>query len=269
MLKVGVDCHVHTVFSNHAYCTIRDNVLEAAERGLEGIGIADHFGSFFTHLPPQEQVGELYTSLGHFLNRESLPRRWHGVRLYRSVEIDIADAKGALFGDDFLLPIATAAGDHRLSSVVLEGADYAIASVHHFLDEQPLTEAQGTELYCMALRHPKVFILGHIGRSGIPFHIDTVLNTAKEYGKMIEINDGTFRGNDRHRDICTQIAVRCAELEVMVAVNSDAHCSATVGSFDLALQLLDEIGFPQKLIANESVEKWSRVIGKAGAEENA
>ena len=51
------------------------------------------------------------------------------------------------------------------------------------------TLAQTTEMYINALEHPKVFMLGHTGRSGVPFDIDEVLLAAKAKHKIIEINN--------------------------------------------------------------------------------
>jgi len=36
------------------------------------------------------------------------------------------------------------------------------------------------------------------------------------------------------------------------------------GIFDCAIELLEEIGFPEELIANTSVEKFLKLIGREG-----
>jgi putative hydrolase len=256
MLHIGIDCHVHTQFSGHAYCTVRDNVIEAAERGLEGIGIADHFGASFVGLRPAdlENPALTFNALGHFLNMNVLPERWRGVRVLRSVEVDIVDANGRLFGQDHRW------GDVSLCDAIFAKADYAIASVHPSGDTPDYTKAEGTRLYCRALEQPKVMMLGHIGRSGVPFEIDEVLTTAKKLGKMIEINEHSFSFPGHNADLCRRIAIRCAELGVWIAVNSDAHCSAYVGLRPLATAMLEEIGFPPQLIANENLERFLAVI---------
>jgi putative hydrolase len=257
MLRIGVDCHVHTQFSGHAYCTVRDNVIEAAERGLEGIGIADHFGAPFIGLSPAdlEDSNLTFSALGHFLNMNVLPETWHGVRVLPSVEVDIVDAQGHLFGQNYRW------GDVSLCEAIFAKADYAIASVHPSGDTPDYTKAEGTRLYCGALKQPKVMILGHIGRSGVPFEIDEVLTTAKRLGKIIEINEHSFSFPGHNADLCRRIAIRCAELGVWIAVDSDAHCSAYVGHRPKAIDMLEEIDFPTELIANASLERFLTVIG--------
>ena len=43
MLTNRCDVHTHTLFSRHAYSTIRENVLAAAEQGVEVLGDTEHF----------------------------------------------------------------------------------------------------------------------------------------------------------------------------------------------------------------------------------
>lgn len=265
MLKIGIDCHVHTLFSKHAFCTVRDNVMEAAERGLEGVGIADHYGGTFLGIT--EEVAKnpmaIWGQTGHFLNVEPLPETWHGVRLYKSIEADIVDTKGNLFGYDISMEGFGPGGGKTLDEVILGKTDYAIASVHFLENSKSITTTQGTEMYCGALQNPKVYILGHIGRAGIPFDIDEVLTTAKKLNKIIEINNHSFNmGTDAIRDICRAIAIRCAELGVWIAINSDAHCSSSVGEVPKVQSMLEEIGFPQELVANESCARFDSIIGQ-------
>jgi len=263
MLKIGVDSHIHTLFSGHAYCGVRDLVLEAKDRGLEGIGIADHFGAQFMGVHSSKDIDPplVFSRIGHLLNTKAMPDVWHGVRIYKSVEIDIVDTNGNLFGYDLDIP-------HRgvnLADLVLREMEYAIASVHYIEDYDGITALQGTQMYCGALQNPKIKMLGHIGRAGIPFDIEEVVKTAKELGKMIEINNHSFHEyfGDSILKTCRAIALKCAELNCMIAVNSDAHSSAYVGLIPTAAMMLEEIDFPHELIANTSKERFDKVIGLA------
>ncbi|MDL2232454.1 PHP domain-containing protein [Ruminococcaceae bacterium OttesenSCG-928-L11] len=266
MLRIGVDMHTHTMFSGHAYCTVRDNVLEAKDHGLEGIGIADHYGEQFLNVDVSGEAdpGKMFGAMGHLFNVTALPREWHGVRIYRSVEADICDARGNIFGHQFMLPSRNGKVG-TLADAILGTTDYAIASVHFLPNLKEITADEGTAMYCKALENPKVMMLGHIGRAGVAFHIDEVLKAAREKGKIIEINDHSFDFEGPIADICRKIAIRCAELGVWIAVNSDAHCSASVGVVTNAMKMLEEIGFPQELVANESAAKLDSIIAKATA----
>ena len=43
MLQNRCDTHTHTLYSRHAYSTVRENVIAARDAGLELLGITDHF----------------------------------------------------------------------------------------------------------------------------------------------------------------------------------------------------------------------------------
>jgi putative hydrolase len=79
---------------------------------------------------------------------------------------------------------------------------------------------------------------------------------------MIEINEHSFSFPGHNADLCRRIAIRCAELGVWIAVDSDAHCSAYVGHRPKAIAMLEEIDFPTELIANENLERFLGVIGR-------
>jgi putative hydrolase len=259
VLKIGVDCHVHTLFSGHAYSTVRDNILEAKERGLQGIGITDHFGGLFFPVDlATAEPDRVFATIGHMLNPTALPKVWHGVRLYWGVEIDIDDTHGNLYGHDIIRKMRK---DMSLADAVLSRCDYAIASVHSLADEGKFSVSEGTRMYLKALENPKVKILGHIGRAGIPFDIDEVLTAAKSAGKVIEINDHSLSFKQEVTDTCHAIAIRCAELGVKIAVNSDAHSAAEVGVFTTALTMLEDIGFPQELVVNTDIATFEAAMG--------
>lgn len=181
---LSCDIHTHTMFSAHAYSTIEENVYWAAERGLQVLGSADHLSSMVTACPNDLR------SYQFFINQDIWPRIWSGVLVLRGAEADIVSLDGSLFGEDTLVTLDIA-GDsysrqHSLFDLVTRNLDYLVASVHNPQIAEGATLAQTTEMYINALEHPKVFMLGHTGRSGVPFDIDEVLLAAKAKHKIIE-----------------------------------------------------------------------------------
>lgn len=263
MINLKCDTHTHTLFSRHAYSTIEENVRAARERGLELLATTDHFSAMLFD-NPENPKNYQYLSTQH-----EMPDEWMGVRLLKGCEADIVDTDGNLFGHDiYVEKIIT--GDmlpeeergsllHRVTYKM----DYIIASVHarDFLENAGA--AACTELYLKALEHPKVFILGHIGRSGLQFDVDTVLKRAKELNKLVEINEHSFGNSSRIRNRCRDIAIRCAELSVPISVSSDAHVSCDIGVFNKVPELLSEIDFPEELIASRDRDSFLSAL-KAG-----
>ena len=251
----GCDVHTHTLFSRHAYSTVGECVSAARSAGLQLMGSTDHYScmtSTTLHVRDYQ----------YFINFDVWPRMWNGVLVLRGVEADIVDLEGHLFGWDIHLSegITGRAFSHQLTlqEYVWRNLDYAIASIHDKTFTESATCAQTTEMYVRALDDPKVLILGHSGRSGVPFDVDVVLRAAKERGKLIEINEHSFAqhyGSTTH-DTCRHIAERCAELGVMIATGTDAHIACDVGRFDKTAALLEEIHFPLELIATRDAQTF-------------
>lgn len=251
MYEILGDLHTHTLYSRHAYSTIQENVTAAAARGIEVLGSADHFSSM---LFPSTDL----RNFQFFVNQGIWPRDWDGVTVLRACEADIVSLSGGLFGEDIPVPESIVGRPYKLDRSLFErvtaNLDYVIASVHNSDFTADASLAQTTAMYVAALEHPRVFILGHTGRSGVPYDIDTVLTCAKERHKLIEINEHSLEGSsgDGTHRACRKIAERCAELGVGICVNSDAHLAPLIGGYTRATALLEEIHFPEELIMNRS-----------------
>lgn len=263
-MQLRCDVHTHTLYSRHAYSTILENVRSAKEAGLELLGSTDHFSSML--YPEYENIRHYqYLCVSH-----TWPKEIDGVRLLQGCEVDIVDLDGHLFGYD--IPIAkNIDGDFyndkktlSLYERVTRKMDYVIASVHKHSFADSATPLECTKLYLEALRNKKVLILGHIGRSGLPFEINPVLLAAKESHKLIEINEHSMDSGNHCIDRCRAIAIRCAELSVPISVSSDAHFALRIGQLDKVKKLLSEIHFPEELIATRSKDSFLSAMKDAG-----
>lgn len=262
--SLACDIHTHTMYSQHAYSTISENVFWAAERGLQVLGSADHFSAMTTPAP------EDLRSYQFFINQEIWPRIWSGVTVLRGAEVDIVGLKGELFGQDIPTPLNIAGNRFKdekpLFDRVTGSLDYLVASVHDRSFAQGASLAETTEMYLGALENPKVFMLGHPGRAGVPFDLDEVLLAAKEKHKLIEINNHSLEDcqSGGHVEACRKIAIRCAELGVGIGVSTDAHIGMGIGKFDHARTMLDEIKFPRELIVTRDRETLLNEMAAAG-----
>lgn len=265
-MRVLCDTHTHTLHSRHAYSTLEENVRAAADKGLELLGSTDHCSAMLTPGVPFEGDPDL-RSYQHFLNQVVLPRTWHGVTLLRGIEIDIVDLEGHLFGHGYpqLTNISLGAYDEALDldERILLNLDYAIASVHGKPFAASSTKAENTRMYCRVLEHPKVLILGHIGRSGLDFDIDEVVRAARDQHKLIEINETSLVHRAERSGRCRAIAQRCAELGCSISLGSDAHVAPQIGCFDATLAMLAEIGFPEELVASRDRASFLKALEDA------
>lgn len=269
MLQNRCDVHTHTLYSRHAYSTLRENVLAAREAGLELLGVTDHFSDML--FPRTDLEHADLRDYQHFINMGVWPRTWEGVRLLHGAEADVRTLDGRLFGQDVEVTTDITGRPLReacsLYDRVAAGCDYVIASVHYREFARDATVAQGTEMYLGALSQPKVLVLGHTGRSGVPFDVSEVVGEAARRGRLMEINNHSLE--ERRREgrtwwSCRAIAEACAELGCRVVVSSDAHICTDVGRVPAALELLEEIHFPQELVATRSAEAFVDALRAAG-----
>lgn len=232
-MKILVDPHTHTNASTHAYSTLEENVLHAKNIGLEAIAITNH-------APGMPDAPHLW----HFINMSrNVPRDIDGVKVLYGVEANIIDVDGRL----------------DIDSGTLSLLDVVIASMHRDTFA-PQNRKAHTQAYLNALENPYVDIIGHSGSPDYEYNIDSVIAMAKKEGKMIEINNNSHLIRKGSTENCINIAKKCMDLGVYVVVSSDAHMSRNVGNFSEALSMLDEIGFPEELVANTSLEKFLSIL---------
>lgn len=257
------DVHTHTLFSRHAYSTIEENVRAAGKAGIKLLGSADHYS-------PMLFEQQTIRNFQFFINVEAWPRELDGVRLLRGCEADIVNLNGDLFGWDIQTGPTIAPDGSKpkrtLQDLVFPHLDYVVASVHGKRFTCDATLAQTTQMYIKAMEKPKVLVVGHPGRAGVPFDIREMVRAARDLHKLIEINEHSLDESnyDRSHDVCRDIAEACAEEGTSIAVDSDAHFSRAIGRFGNVRNLLDEVHFPEELVATRTPEAFLDAMHAAG-----
>lgn len=230
------DLHTHTMASPHAYSTLTENATAAAACGMLAVATTDH----------GPKTGDS-NHLWHFTNMRILPEHIAGIRHLCGAEVNICDYNGEL----------------DLPERALSALDIVIASMH----EATLpcgTPEQITEAWLRVAENPLVDIIGHCGSPRYAFDYEKVIPVFAECGKIVEINEGTFRVRRKSLENCAAIARLCAKHGVRVVVNSDAHYAAHVGRLDNAVGLLQDVSFPKELIINSSRERFEGFLQTKG-----
>ncbi len=228
MIKITVDTHTHTNVSAHAFSTLEENIAAAVKMGLEGIAMTNH--------GPDLGDGAVWF---HFNSARHLPKHINGIRLLTGAEVDIMDEDGNLDIED----------------KYLKNLELIIASFHTpcFAPNQPKEAV--TKAWLNTLDNENVDVLGHMGDGRYMCDYEAVVKKAKEKGKIIEINNHSFRVRAGSDENCRQIALLCKKYSVPVVLSTDAHFSAEIGIVDNSKKLLEEIDFPEDLILNTSLKK--------------
>ena len=231
-MKLVIDTHTHTVASGHAYSSLEEMARGAKDNGIEAFAMTDHG-------PSMEGTTHIY----HFGNLKSIPERINGVRIVKGIEANIMDFNGKI----------------DLPESYLKNLEFVNASFHEICIE-PGTVEEHTNALIQALKNPYIDAIAHPGNPQFKVDIEKVVKAAKEYNKLIEINNQSFivrKGSDPY---CKEFALRCKELKVGVTCGSDAHISFSVGKFYHVYKLFNEIDMPEELVLCTSYEKLSAYL---------
>lgn len=112
--------------------------------------------------------------------------------------------------------------------------------------------------------NPYVNAFGHLGNSNFPFDHEYIISRCNDHGKIVEINNASLSIRKGSHDNCMDIARLCMKYEVPISVDSDSHICYRVGHVEGALEMLEEIGFPEELIINSSVERLNNYFKGRG-----
>lgn len=232
-----LDLHTHTVASGHAYCSLREMAKAAAEKGLELLGITEH-------APQMPGTCHKY----YFQNIKVVPRQLYGIQLLLGSEVNILDAQGTV----------------DLSERELKSLDVIIASLH-IPCMKPLSRTENTQAYLNAMKNPYINIIGHPDDGRYEIDYRALVQCAKEYGKVLELNNHSLepdcnRTNAVEND--TEMLKLCMEYQVPIVMSSDAHFDTLIGGFDNAISLLSSLNFPEELVLNRSVDAIKGFINR-------
>lgn len=230
-MKLIADLHTHTLASGHAYSTVTENTAQAEKVGLTIMAITDHG-------PQMDDTPHLW----HHHNLTCLPRKINNVFVLHGIEADIIDNKGGIDIDEDLA----------------KKLDWIVASYHWGEG----TKSEITESYIRLLENPHVCCLGHTDSPHFDYDMREVCRACHQYGKAMELNVARIRDESRtdKREFYKKLLTVCAEEEALVVVNTDSHFWSTVGSFEPALKIISEVGFPERLLLNSDEEKIKRLV---------
>ncbi len=230
-MKTLLDVHTHSIASGHAFSTIQEMVNEAANKGLQVLGITEHGPSIPGTCNPI-----------YFGNTHVIPRLWKGVRLLIGCELSILDTKGTLELDEFYY----------------EKMDIRIAGIHSLCWKGGSIE-ENTQGMINAIKNPWTHIISHPGDGTAELYFEPIVQVAKEYHTLLEINSSSMKPN-RHKQYAKknniEILKLCKKYEVPIILGSDAHICFDIANYEYALPLLDEVSFPEKLVINDKPDEF-------------
>ncbi|WP_038068557.1 MULTISPECIES: DNA polymerase/3'-5' exonuclease PolX [Thermoanaerobacterium] len=190
--------HVHTIYSDGAN-TLFEMVNAARDRGYKIIGITDHSKSaFYANGLKEEDV------LRQLDEIDELNSKYSDIKILKGIESDILRDGSLDYDED-----------------ILRRFDFVIASVH---SNFKMNKDDMTERIIKAIKNRYTKIIGHmtgrllLARDGYDIDVYKVIDSAAEYGKIIEINSSPYR-----LDIDWRYIKYAKEKGVKFAICPDAH----------------------------------------------
>lgn len=236
-MKYVIDVHTHTIVSGHAYSTLLENAKYASEIGLKVLGTTEHG----PNMPDAPHIW-------HFGNYSVLPRKIYGVTMLHGCEANIVDYDGNI----------------DIPEMIAEKLDIMIASLHEPCIAQGTIE-ENTQALLNVMDNPNVHILGHIGNPQYPIHEEEVVKKAKEKNILIEINNSSFKTSRKGSEPnCIRIAGLCMKYGAKVILGTDSHVCFTIGNFDKAALIVEDMGMPEELIMNTDETKIIEYLKEKG-----
>lgn len=235
--SVLADIHTHSISSGHGSGdTIMDMARTAASRSLSLLGISDHG-------PKTPGAG----SSSYFRNLLLAPRRRFGISILYGVELNILNEEG----------------DVDLEDSLISSLDYAFISMHHPIFQAKPSETVCTDAYINAMKHPGVRFLGHPDDGRFPVDYQRLLSACAQYRVYPEINNaslmpGAYRTEGRQNSM--KILSLCSKLRLPVLLSSDSHGKEHIGDMKYIFPLLEECGFPAKLVLNRNRETLMEIL---------
>jgi len=194
------DLHIHSTHSD-GNSTIEELVKYAKSLGYEYIAICDHsksakYAGGLTEDELKKEMEEI----------DKLNEKLKGIRVLKGIEVDILK-------------------DGRLdySDKILEKLDIVVAAIHQSF------KYKVTERICRAIENPNVDIIAHptgrliSKREGYEVDIEMVMEWAKRYNKILELNAYYDR-----LDLNEVYLRKAKEMGIKISIGSDAH-----GALDL------------------------------------
>ncbi|MGO1058898.1 DNA polymerase/3'-5' exonuclease PolX [Planococcus sp. FY231025] len=195
---IRADLHMHTTWSDGAH-SLKEMIEANRSRGYEYMVITDHshYLKVANGLTPERLLAQ---------NAEirELNKQYSDIEVLSGTEMDILPDGSLDFSDE-----------------VLSQLDFVIASIHSSF-QQP--REQIMERILTAMKNPHVDMIAHptgriVGqRSGYDPDVEQLLDWAKEYGKIVELNASPYR-----LDLAVEYLEMAQEKGVPVAINTDAH----------------------------------------------
>lgn len=232
------DFHMHTTWSDGAH-SIEEMVEASRTKGYTHIVITDHSN---------------YLKVANGLSKERLLKQMETIKEINAKYTDIEVFSGTEMD---ILPD----GSLDFEDDILKQLDFVIASIHSSFS-QPQEKIM--ERLQTAMKNPYVHMIAHPTgriieqRDGYNPDVPTLIEWAKEYGKILELNASPYR-----LDLKTEHLKLAVEAGVPIAINTDAHHIDQLKYMDIGVRYAQKAWLHKENVVNTwTLEQFKQFIQK-------
>ena len=225
------DLHMHTTWSDGAH-SLREMIEACIEKKYTHIAITDH--SHYLRVANGLSAERLMDQMEEI---HKLRKEYPSIHILAGTEMDILPDGSLDFDDE-----------------ILEQLDFVIASIHSSFS-QPQEKIMDRLLTAMKnkhvdmIAHPTGRIVGE--RAGYNPDVPQLIEWAAKYGKILELN-----ANPHRLDLATEYLIQAQELQVPIAINTDAHSIDQLRFMDTGVKYAQKAWLKESNIVNTwSIEK--------------
>lgn len=240
------DMHTHTIFSKHAYSTVKENIEAAKKRKIKYLAITDHYYGNGDNLDKKNEINRI-----QYLGQRINPCE-NNFMIIPSAEFNL--------------------GQEVFTFEKLEKLHWKPIGLHNwFVDIHNLTTDDVYNLFVEA-HHKGHNAFVHIERELHKINHDRysfeelmeclkkIVDYAKENNIWLEVNESTIIVNDGNSAQRLYNWLKYAkENGNKIYLGSDAHYCDEVGVFTNALSMLNELNYPKELILNCNADKLDKM----------
>ncbi|MFJ7971132.1 DNA polymerase/3'-5' exonuclease PolX [Psychrobacillus sp. NPDC096389] len=232
------DFHMHSTWSDGAH-SIEEMVEASRAKGYSHIVITDHsdYLKVANGLSKERLLKQIATI--HELNN-----KYTDIEIFAGTEMDILPDGSLDFDDDLLKQL-----------------DFVIASIHSSFT-QPQEKIM--ERLYNAIKNPYVHMIAHPTgriieqRDGYNPDVPTLIEWAKENGKILELNANPYR-----LDLQTEYLKLAQEKGVPLAINTDAHHIDQLKYMDIGVRYAQKAWLHKETVVNTwTLEQFKEFVKK-------
>lgn len=234
------DLHVHTVNSMHAYSTITECIDAAREKGLEYLGITDHFYG-------EERIREENELVAMRYMRNEIQKYYNDITLVNggefNVAVDLSDMRDS--------------AKERLSEI-----NWKLLGIHSWFYKPSKHDYRTTiEHFIETAEQLKPSAFAHIEREMSCYSIHEIkeiicliVGYAIKNDIILEINESSLSREPDSPTAPVEImklwVPYALEHNAYFSLGSDSHYHKAIGNFDKCLEFVNSVGVPRNKIIN-------------------